>query len=179
MGASFVVFVSYHPPFLPFSSLFYPFYIMFPLQNETSLHQSIVLEGCGNVYIDQTHIAKKRTGTFSFVLFTFMSVVTFSFVLFTNITTECGCCLLKRIKRELREEEDRTCRHYERQRAKAKGDGSLSHTRWIRGRSCPGEREGDKVQVVLCYEIHLDTSISRRYCQGWLRCVDRCTCVHV
>ena len=41
-----------------------------------------------------THIDKKRTGTFSFVLFTFISVGTFSFFLFTNtITTECGCCV--------------------------------------------------------------------------------------
>jgi len=39
-------------------------------------------------------------------------------------------------------EEDRRCRCYERQRSKARGDGSLSHTRWSRGRSCPWEMEG-------------------------------------
>jgi hypothetical protein len=50
-------------------------------------------------------------------------------------------------------------------RDKDKGDGRHSHTRWIRGRtgrSCPGEREGDEVWMVLCYQMHLDTSVSRR-----------------
>ena len=37
---------------------------------------------------------------------------------------------------------------------------TFSHTRWSRARSCPGEREGDRVYVLLCYQIHLDTSMS-------------------
>ena len=35
--------------------------------------------------------------------------------------------------------------HYERQKGKARGDEIISHTRWSSGRSCPGEREGDRV----------------------------------
>ena len=44
----------------------------------------------------------------------------------------------------MRREEDRRCRCYERQRPIVRGDGSLSHTRWNRGRSCPGERGLDR-----------------------------------
>ena len=54
-------------------------------------------------------------------------------------------------------EEDRSYynrRFYVRQRGKTRGDGNLSHTRWSRGRSCPGVREEDTVYVLLCYQIH-------------------------
>ena len=38
-----------------------------------------------------------------------------------------------------------------------------SDTLWTRGRSCPGETEGDRVYVLLWYPIHVDTSISPSY----------------
>ena len=46
------------------------------------------------------------------------------------------------------------CRCYERQRGKTSdgGDISLSHTGWIGGRSCPREREVERVQIVLSCE---------------------------
>ena len=53
-----------------------------------------------------------------------------------------------------------------------------SHTRWIRRRSCPGEREGDRVYMFLIYRIHLDTSISPVYPKGWShRFIQRDDCV--
>ncbi len=44
---------------------------------------------------------------------------------------------------------------YERQRAKSKGDGILTHTRWNGGRSCPGESDVERVHILLGFRtIH-------------------------
>jgi hypothetical protein len=37
------------------------------------------------------------------------------------------------------------CKEKSKFQQKLGGDGNLSHTRWIRGMSYPGEREGDRV----------------------------------
>jgi hypothetical protein len=45
---------------------------------------------------------------------------------------------------------------YERQKAKALGDCSLSHPRWSGGRSCPGKREVER-----CYSAVRYTMVNR------------------
>ena len=73
--------------------------------------------------------------------------------------------LLERIKRKIGGKEGR-CRCYERRRAKAWGNWSLSHTRWS------GE-------MLRCCHTHLDTSVSRTWADcASLGCDNRCTCVH-